>query len=102
MASLRNVEEDEAGRLRAFRLRFGRGWDAESKDEEGEGETKEQEESLMDLISGAGGGQDLRSTDEGIKAGSGTGVEVEMVTVRKDGVLVKVPALSRGERKGKS
>lgn len=27
---LLNVEEDEAGRLRAFRARFGRGWDAES------------------------------------------------------------------------
>jgi hypothetical protein len=27
---------------------------------------------------------------------------VEMVTVRKDGVLVKVPAMSRGERRGKS
>ncbi|KAI9809667.1 MAG: hypothetical protein M1825_000099 [Sarcosagium campestre] len=25
-----NAEEDEAGRLRAFRMRFGRGWDAES------------------------------------------------------------------------
>jgi hypothetical protein len=30
------VEEDEAGRLRAFRQRFGRGWDAESSMEEGE------------------------------------------------------------------
>ncbi|KAI9886706.1 MAG: hypothetical protein M1823_001482, partial [Watsoniomyces obsoletus] len=27
--SLANLEEDEAGRLRAFRKRFGRGWDAE-------------------------------------------------------------------------
>lgn len=27
---LLNVEEDEAGKLRAFRARFGRGWDAES------------------------------------------------------------------------
>ncbi|OMP85882.1 54S ribosomal protein L36, mitochondrial [Diplodia seriata] len=26
---LMNVEEDEAGRLRAFRARFGRGWDSE-------------------------------------------------------------------------
>lgn len=24
-----NVEEDEAGRLRAFRAKFGRGWDSE-------------------------------------------------------------------------
>lgn len=28
-----NVEEDEAGRLRAFRRRFGRGWDAELEPE---------------------------------------------------------------------
>lgn len=30
------MEEDEAGRLRAFRQRFGRGWDAETAAEEGE------------------------------------------------------------------
>ncbi|RDW71183.1 hypothetical protein BP6252_07746 [Coleophoma cylindrospora] len=48
--SLRNVEQDEAGRLRAFRERFGRGWDAEEVVEEG-AEASE-EESLMDLISG--------------------------------------------------
>ena len=30
-ASLRNVEVDEAGKLAAFRGRFGRGWDAEPK-----------------------------------------------------------------------
>ncbi|KAL9596961.1 MAG: hypothetical protein Q9219_005472 [cf. Caloplaca sp. 3 TL-2023] len=57
---LLNVEADEAGRLRAFRERFGRGWDAEkmvAKDEE-TGEIKEQREeeegqdNLMDLISG--------------------------------------------------
>lgn len=28
------MEEDEAGRLRAFRAKFGRGWDAESVDVE--------------------------------------------------------------------
>ena len=72
--SLRNVEQDEAGRLRAFRERFGRGWDLEGADEEGEalntvgkkgkgskgqGGNEEAfgEESLMDLISGAAGGQ---------------------------------------------
>ncbi len=30
LSSLRNVEQDEAGRLRAFRTRFGRGWDLDS------------------------------------------------------------------------
>ncbi|KAI9670226.1 MAG: hypothetical protein M1831_006440 [Alyxoria varia] len=35
---LANVEEDEAGRLRAFRRRFGRGWDLGGAGKEGEGE----------------------------------------------------------------
>ncbi|KAE8443768.1 hypothetical protein EG329_001362 [Mollisiaceae sp. DMI_Dod_QoI] len=75
--SLRNIEQDEAGRLRAFRERFGRGWDLDSEViEEGtdavvEGsnkvEVKSREgrddggESLMDLISGgaySGGGEE--------------------------------------------
>ncbi|MCJ1251220.1 hypothetical protein MMC30_008451 [Trapelia coarctata] len=61
---LMNVEADDAGRLRAFRQRFGRGWDARTNVEEedleegGEGredgEKGEQEDSLMDLISGFG------------------------------------------------
>lgn len=46
MASLHNLEEDEAGRLKAFREKFGRGWDADAEEEGVE------EESLMDLISG--------------------------------------------------
>ncbi|KAI9755587.1 MAG: hypothetical protein M4579_004235 [Chaenotheca gracillima] len=54
---LANVEEDEAGRLRAFRQRFGRGWDAEAAATGGdEGEDTvdgEEEGDLMDLISGA-------------------------------------------------
>ena len=33
---LMNVEEDEAGRLRRFRQRFGRGFDAEAANAEGE------------------------------------------------------------------
>lgn len=37
------MEEDEAGRLKAFRRRFGRGWDAE-EEVEGEGGKKGQEE----------------------------------------------------------
>ncbi len=66
-----NIEADEAGKLRAFREKFGRGWDAsrlEERDEEegkvgaggegkgaGEGrEPEEREDNLMDLISGYG------------------------------------------------
>lgn len=48
---LLNIEEDEAGKLRAFREKFGRGWDAERMDR---GE-EEKGDSLVDLISGRGG-----------------------------------------------
>ncbi len=57
-SSLRNVEEDEAGRLRAFREKFGRGWDADTTGLEGAGGVSGQDgeeganDSLMDLISG--------------------------------------------------
>ncbi len=55
------MEEDEAGKLRAFREKFGRGWDAERMDDTVEGGAAgvggiEREESLMDLISGYGQG----------------------------------------------
>ncbi|CAG8950612.1 hypothetical protein HYFRA_00002822 [Hymenoscyphus fraxineus] len=68
LSSLRNVEQDEAGRLRAFRMRFGRGWDLDAATTEEGGEVKasadgkgvdadakaqEEEDSLMDLISGS-------------------------------------------------
>lgn len=49
------MEVDEAGRLRAFREKFGRGWDAERmdlEDREGEEGGEQREESLMDLITG--------------------------------------------------
>lgn len=55
------MEEDEAGKLRAFRAKFGRGWDAEAseyKDDDGEGGGRNgderPDESLLDLISGYG------------------------------------------------
>ncbi|KAI9786260.1 MAG: hypothetical protein M1835_003120 [Candelina submexicana] len=58
---LLNVEEDEAGKLRAFRQKFGRGWDAQGVDEgkgegarEGEEKVESEEESLLDLITGFG------------------------------------------------
>jgi len=101
LSSLRNVEEDEAGRLRAFRQRFGRGWDAETAAEESEeGADGSAEDSLMDLISGASSGT---TEAQGKESKTETEEEtVEMVTVKKDGVLVKVPAMSRADKRSKS
>ncbi|EME77886.1 uncharacterized protein MYCFIDRAFT_23619, partial [Pseudocercospora fijiensis CIRAD86] len=57
---LLNVEEDEAGRLRKFRAKFGRGYDAETMSGEEEVQQyrkwdalspHEEEESVLDLIS---------------------------------------------------
>jgi hypothetical protein len=55
----------------------------------------------MDLISGASSGTTEAQGRES-KTEAKEGEEVEMVTVRKDGVLVKVPATSRGDRRSKS
>ena len=60
------MEEDEAGKLRAFRAKFGRGWDAEAAAQNadaaeaeagkeggnGEGGKREETDHLLDLISG--------------------------------------------------
>lgn len=65
---LANVEEDEAGRLRAFRKRFGRGWDAEKRDEEDDaGDDDGEDAGLVDLISGyqmGGGGGGLEAQEQ--------------------------------------
>lgn len=45
-ALLAGVEEDEAGKLKAFRMRYGRGFDIEA--EEG---VQEEDDNLMDLYS---------------------------------------------------
>jgi len=54
LKELRDVEEDEAGRLARFRERFGRGFDADSGAGAGAKESGEEEEggSLLDLLSG--------------------------------------------------
>ncbi|KAJ4291132.1 hypothetical protein N0V90_010330 [Kalmusia sp. IMI 367209] len=54
---LLNVEEDEAGKLAAFRAKFGRGWDAE----QGKGAAKV--DHFMDLISGNGKGSEAAKPD---------------------------------------
>ncbi|KAB8208259.1 hypothetical protein BDV34DRAFT_222726 [Aspergillus parasiticus] len=69
-SKLMNVEEDEAGRLAAFRAKFGRSWDAntpteaeaskkaEETDKEAEAAARaaaeEEEDNLLDLISSFG------------------------------------------------
>ncbi|KAI9645870.1 hypothetical protein NHQ30_005306 [Ciborinia camelliae] len=79
--SLRNVENDEAGRLSAFRERFGRGWDGEMEKGEGEekkaagvgkgdGEKPDYMDSLMDLISG-GNQRDSSSMKGTVRTKSG-------------------------------
>ena len=68
--SLRNVEVDEAGKLAAFRGRFGRGWDAESKSE-GEGEGEGEEDGNKEAR-GAEGGEGKSGDGEG-KSGDGEG-----------------------------
>ncbi|KAL8781575.1 MAG: hypothetical protein Q9213_005961 [Squamulea squamosa] len=75
---LLNVEADEAGRLRAFRERFGRGWDAETmtrRDEEtgeikdSKKEQQEDEDNLMDLISGYGVDAEEKGEAKGVREG---------------------------------
>ncbi|ESZ96894.1 hypothetical protein SBOR_2688 [Sclerotinia borealis F-4128] len=82
--SLRNVENDEAGRLSAFRERFGGGWDGDMEKAEGEkkilagkGDVKEDivekpapMDSLMDLISG-GSQRDGTSMKGAVRTKSG-------------------------------
>ncbi|TKA78972.1 hypothetical protein B0A55_02555 [Friedmanniomyces simplex] len=79
---LLNVEEDEAGRLRRFRKRFGRGWDVDAADgdaeEGGDGKTQQgegvpeqpaqQEDSLMDLIAASAQQQPQSSGKKGAAA----------------------------------
>ncbi|KAL9132135.1 MAG: hypothetical protein Q9217_000069 [Psora testacea] len=87
---LLNVEADDAGKLRAFREKFGRGWDA-SRQGEREGEekgldvgqdsmqgqeqggqgkrSKEAEDNLLDLISGYGREAEVKGEAAGVREG---------------------------------
>jgi hypothetical protein len=77
-AKMANVEEDEAGRLRAFRKRFGRGWDAEGARDEMEGLGLQAPESENDEV--------------GVDASEALGERVEVRTKRERG-----EAMSEGE-----
>lgn len=73
------METDEAGKLRAFREKFGRGWDAsrmeegeeDGKEDGGEGgrEPEEREDNLMDLISGYGLAAEGKGEGKGVREG---------------------------------
>jgi hypothetical protein len=108
------VEQDEAGRLRAFRNRFGRGWDLESTGEDAgskegkngaagsgaeaskktaaEGSGLDEEGSLMDLISGGAYTQSYQQTREalkGPKGGEGQGAKVAEAPAEDDSEKTK-------------
>ncbi|KAI9853633.1 MAG: hypothetical protein M1824_001061 [Vezdaea acicularis] len=68
--NLRNVEEDEAGRLRGFRARFGRGWDIDGGVGDG---AKEEEE-----VDGGDDALEGRREGDGIGEGNGRGVDGRM------------------------
>ncbi|CAD0106530.1 unnamed protein product [Aureobasidium uvarum] len=82
---LLNIEEDEAGRLKRFRGRFGRGWDAEAvagsedvRDGEEALAPEEAEDSLLDLISNYGneaeaGAKAAGKKEEAKSSGKGKG-----------------------------
>ena len=65
---LLSIEADEAGRLRAFREKFGRGWDAERmQDEDTDAAESEQDDNLMDLIGGYGRQAESKRTAKGVR-----------------------------------
>ena len=73
--TLRNVEVDEAGKLAAFRARFGRGWDvdaaAEGQEAEGKKTDEKQEmdyDTFADLISGYAGKEGEKKSGGGLSA----------------------------------
>ncbi|KAK5702255.1 hypothetical protein LTR17_022473 [Elasticomyces elasticus] len=86
---LLNVEEDEAGRLKRFRKRFGRGFDASGEAAEGEVaeaqegaesvDSAQQDESLLDLIAASAQqevskkGETAGSREPAKKSGKGKG-----------------------------
>ena len=65
--SLRNVEVDEAGKLAAFRDRFGRSWDQEKKKTE---EEEEEEEAAKAEVAADKGDQAKKVGKDGEPAGT--------------------------------
>ena len=88
------MEVDEAGRLAAFRERFGRGWDAKSghseevakeseelEDEQG----REEDGGLMDLITGYAGVEEKDMVKGEAVAGKGKGTGSKKEWTAKQG-----------------
>ncbi|KAL7624915.1 hypothetical protein AAE478_004129 [Parahypoxylon ruwenzoriense] len=63
-SSLRNVEVDEAGKLAAFRGRFGRAWDLERPAEEGEEEEAQEVEAEKGAKGKKAAGLEAEAKDE--------------------------------------
>ncbi|OJD34686.1 mitochondrial 54s ribosomal protein 36 [Diplodia corticola] len=79
---LLNIEEDEAGRLRSFRAKFGRGWDSEVTEDpeqprQGDEELPHQgsEDNMLDLISGYSKARETNAAGERGKPVSGKNVK---------------------------
>lgn len=64
---LANMEDDDAGRLRAFRRRFGRGWDAETARLEREQDEQMEKEKMQRMAARRGDG----AAEAGAGAGAG-------------------------------
>ncbi|EPE32432.1 hypothetical protein GLAREA_07565 [Glarea lozoyensis ATCC 20868] len=98
--SLKNIEQDEAGRLRAFRDRFGRGWDldaglaedAPAKGEKVASQGGMEDDSLLDLISGTTG-FGTPAPEEVVE--SAAPVKEKMITIKVDGKLKKVVSFKK-------
>lgn len=83
-----NVEEDEAGRLRAFRKRFGRGWDAQAASEGGDllglqppEAPQEREKQAVEVRVGAGKGEEVtRSQQREAEVGRRRGEDNEVMS----------------------
>ncbi|KAI5808770.1 hypothetical protein DFH27DRAFT_650047 [Peziza echinospora] len=89
---LMDVEEDEAGRLRAFRERFGRGWDTAGGEEE--------EEEGASVVDGEG---ELEAEGEGAeeKAETTPKREDNLVNLMREGYDAMVAAGPQGKVKRK-
>jgi len=83
----------------------GEGGGSETGEFKAQGGSNDGMESLMDLISGHGRGvsKEAREVENKLSKSKSTAVKTEqkVVTVKNDGVLVKVPAMTGDEKTNK-